>query len=110
MYADRIRELRIKAGIRQKDLGRMLGVSAVAVSKWERGMSQPDIETLSVLADFFGVSIDDLCDHQPSVTCHENRNATVMTRAFGRMTEDEQNKLLQVGRVLFAHAFEEEKP
>jgi len=110
MYADRIRELRIKAGIRQQDLGRMLGVSAVAVSKWERGVSQPDIETLSILADFFGVSIDELCDHQPGALRGESQNAFVMTRAFGRMTEEEQKKLLEVGKVLFAYAFEEEAP
>lgn len=88
----------------------MLGVSAVAVSKWERGVSQPDIETLSVLADFFGVSIDELCDHRAAVHPEEDGHALVLTRALNRMTPEEQQKLLEVGRVLFAHAFDEEKP
>ena len=42
-----IRELRLKAGWTQKELGMKIGISDKAISKWERGLSFPDI-TLSV--------------------------------------------------------------
>ena len=105
MYADCIRFYRMKQGLSQQMLGEMLGVSSVAVGKWERGQTQPDIPTLLKMADIFHVSIDDLCGRQTP----EDAQISVMTRAFGRMTVEEQQKFLDVGRVLFAHAFEEKQ-
>ena len=48
------------AGLTQELLADRLGVTAQAVSKWERQISCPDIALLPVIADLFGVSIDDL--------------------------------------------------
>ena len=105
MYAERIRALRILAGFSQQELGRQLGVSAVAVGKWERGQTQPDIHSLSRMADIFGTTIDDLCDRAAPASTVEEPNVQVMTRAFRQLTEEEQEKYLAVGRALFAHAF-----
>lgn len=114
MYADRIRELRLRSGMSQQELGSRLGVSAVAVGKWERGQTQPDIRTLTSLADIFGTTIDDLCGHEaPDQESAGSPNIRVMTRAFRQLTPDEQEKYIAVGRALFAHAFdapEERRP
>ena len=104
MYADRIRTLRLKAGLSQQALGAQLGVSSVAVSKWERAESQPDIHTLTRMADIFATTIDDLCDHTPAEPAAEP-NITMMARAFRQLTPEEQEKYLAVGKALFAHAF-----
>jgi len=104
MFGDQIRIHRLKRGLSQQALGEILGVSAVAVHKWEKGLSQPDIPTLRRLSDLFGVSIDELCDHQP-VQLPPQDNLTIMTRAFRQLTEEEQEKYLAVGRALFEHAF-----
>ena len=50
-----IRGLREKAGLTQKELADKLYVSDNVVSKWERGESLPDAETIVRLADIFGV-------------------------------------------------------
>lgn len=105
MYAERIRALRQRAGMSQQELGQLLGVSAVAVGKWERGQTQPDIKSLMRMADIFGTTIDDLCDHAP-VQPAEEPNVLMMTRAFRQLTAEEQEKLLAVGRALFGHAFD----
>ena len=55
-----IRALRHAKGLSQKDLADMLGVSMQAVSKWETGSALPDILTLPLIAETFGVSIDTL--------------------------------------------------
>lgn len=104
MYAERIRALRLSAGLSQQELGRRLGVSAVAVGKWERGQTQPDIPSLTRMADIFGTTIDDLCDHAAAAP-QESPNIQLMTRAFRQLTPQEQEKYLAVGRALFAHAF-----
>lgn len=107
MYAQQIQKHRRRLGLSQQALGERLGISSVAVSKWERGQSQPDIPTLTKLADIFGLSMDELCGHQ-TVQPADDENMTVMARAFGRLTREEQEKYLAVGRALFAHAFDKE--
>ena len=109
VYAERIRALRLRAGLSQQELGQRLGISAVAVGKWERGQTQPDIRSLTAMADIFGTTIDDLCDH-PVPPQAEEGSIRVMTRAFRQLTPEEQEKYIAVGRALFAHAFGPEEP
>ena len=47
-------------GMSQSKFGELLGVSAFAVSKWEREICYPDIFLLPKLSEIFGVSIDEL--------------------------------------------------
>ena len=58
----KIRQLRFKAGLTQEQLAGKLGIGAQSVSKWENAVAMPDITTLPLLAEIFGVSIDDLFD------------------------------------------------
>ncbi len=59
---NKIRYLRCRSGLTQEQLGERLGLSAQAISKWETGVSLPDITMLPALAEEFGVSIDELFD------------------------------------------------
>lgn len=56
-YGEKISALRKSKGMTQADLGNELNVTYQAVSKWERGESYPDFETLSKIAKIFGVPI-----------------------------------------------------
>lgn len=56
-YGEKITALRKSKGMTQAELGAALNVTSQAVSKWERGESYPDFETLSKIAKLFGVSI-----------------------------------------------------
>ena len=57
---DKIKNLRANHGITQEHLAQVIGITAQAVSRWESGACYPDIELLPAIADFFGVSTDDL--------------------------------------------------
>lgn len=54
---EKIAELRKKSDMTQDELGKAMNVSYQAVSKWERGESQPDFGTMSRIAKLFGVPI-----------------------------------------------------
>ena len=57
-------QLRREKGMTQKDLAEKLFVSDKAVSKWERGLSLPDVALLQPLADLMGVTISELLSGQ----------------------------------------------
>ncbi len=63
----KIKNLRCKAGLTQEQLAGKLGLSAQSVSKWENSVAMPDITLLPLLAEEFGVSIDELFD----LTCEQ---------------------------------------
>ena len=52
--------LRRKKGITQAELADQLHFTRQAVSNWERGITEPDAHTLSVIAAYFGISTDEL--------------------------------------------------
>ena len=58
ILGENIARLRKEKGMTQEDLARELNISYQAVSKWENGVSSPDISNIKLLAQFFGVSID----------------------------------------------------
>lgn len=55
-----IAELRKQQGMTQLELAEKMGVTDKAVSKWERDLSCPDINSLPNLAEILGVSVEDL--------------------------------------------------
>lgn len=61
-----IKRLRIQKDITQEELAVAMNVSAAAVSKWETGITLPDISLLPQLAYFFKVSIDELMNYSES--------------------------------------------
>lgn len=56
----RIARLRLQHAMTQERLANIVNVSAQAVSKWENDLSYPDIMLLPVLAETFGVTVDEL--------------------------------------------------
>ena len=72
ILADKIVNLRKRAGWSQEELANQLGVSRQSVSKWESGASIPDLEKILRLSQIFGVSTDfllrdDVEPEQPSM-------------------------------------------
>ena len=57
-----LRRLRLERGWTQRQAAELLGVSAQAVSKWERGQGCPDVGMLPRLAKIFGVSVEGILD------------------------------------------------
>lgn len=54
----RLKALRENRGLSQKGLGEEIGVSDVMISMYEQGKKNPSIDTITKMANFFGVSVD----------------------------------------------------
>lgn len=83
-----IKRLRLKRQITQEQLSLAMGVSCAAVSKWERENTLPDISLLPLLANYFGVSIDELMGYDAA------RIEEEINRFF-----EEREKLFRAGNV-----------
>lgn len=55
-----IKQHRSGKGMSQDDLARAIFVSRQTVSNWETGKTYPDVQSLLLMSDLFGVSIDQL--------------------------------------------------
>ena len=68
-----VSQLRKEQNMTQKELAEKLGVTDKAVSKWERGLSFPDISLLEPLADTFHISVMELLQgkHLPEENTNE---------------------------------------
>lgn len=63
-FSDNLIELRKFHNFSQEELAERMGISRQTLSKYETGESLPDIEKCKLLADVFGVSIDDLISYR----------------------------------------------
>ncbi len=77
MLSEKIYTLRRKQGLSQEQLAEKIGVSRQAISKWEGGLSVPELDRLKALSECFQVTIDELT---------ENRTVSA---SDGAMTEKE---------------------
>ena len=55
---EKIKLLRKSKNLTQNELGKLLNVSFQAVSKWEKNVSQPDIETIKKICEIFEINVD----------------------------------------------------
>lgn len=63
-----ISTLRKEKGMTQKELAAKLNITDKAVSKWERDVACPDVNTLPKLAEILGVSLDELMNTKSKPT------------------------------------------
>lgn len=54
----RLKELREAKGLTQADVAKAIACSSSNYARYERGVREPDLETLKLLSKFFGVSVD----------------------------------------------------
>lgn len=105
-----VKELRKKAGIQQKELALIAGVSNPTVSEWENGKKDPSGERLRKLAEYFGVDelvilgrgIIDLSQAQAEPP--KTQEARTLAAGVDRMTKEERERVLKMVKLMFEHA------
>ena len=90
---NKIRELRKRKGITQESLASALSVSPQAVSKWESGLTYPDITLIPVIAGYFEVSLDLLFDYDAIET---TRKIEALIRNSRSLFYDDTSKYITI--------------
>ena len=91
----RLCELRQQMGISQKELAKNLGMSAGNLCDWEKGRTQPDIEKLVRLADYFDVSLDYLLGREEYVDFPADGLKYRLLSAFNRLDKEGKELLVR---------------
>ena len=73
-----IAELRKQHGMTQLELAEKMGVTDKAVSKWERDLSCPDINSIPNLAEILGVSVEELMQVKKAAEAPVSKVAEIM--------------------------------
>mgnify|MGYP004633215003 CR=1 FL=1 len=95
ILADKIMQLRKKAGWSQEELAEQLGVTRQSVSKWEGAQSLPDLEKILQMSRLFGVSTDFLLKDELEA---ESPDPAPDTPALRRVTLAEASAYLALRR------------
>ncbi|MBQ6320039.1 MAG: helix-turn-helix domain-containing protein [Lachnospiraceae bacterium] len=93
MFSENIVRLRKINQMTQEDIAEAVGVSRQAVAKWESGETIPDLEKCKLLAELFGVSLDDLANYEPE----ENMGLDVPPKGkhlFGMVTVGDKGQIV----------------
>ncbi len=73
-FSENLRRLRKSKDIKQEALAEAMNVSRQTVSKWENGTAMPDFKKLNALAEYFGVTIDELLGFSNDKNNNDNIN------------------------------------
>ena len=93
MFKDNLTHLRKMKKMTQEGVAEKLGVTRQAVAKWESGETLPDLEKCRLLAELFGVSLDDLANYKPE----ENMGLSLPPKGkhlFGVVTVGEKGQIV----------------
>lgn len=77
----KLKELREQKGLQQNEVANALKIGRTSLNQYENEKNQPPLQTLCQLADYYGVSLDYLCEHQskaielPPNTTEDDRQA-----------------------------------
>ena len=87
-----VSQLRKEKGLTQKEVAQQLFISDKAVSKWERGLSVPDIALLIPLADLLDVTVTELlqCKRQEQEALLDEQQVEALVKTTIQLSEQEK--------------------
>ena len=96
IIGENIVKFRKQQNMTQADLANKLSFTYQTISSWERGISTPDVDTLTNLCQIFNVSMDELCGIQKNVTVTPPPNIQEKVGIFSNIPK---NKIIKIERV-----------
>ena len=110
--SDVLRVLRLRLGLSQDELAKAMGLKRSAIGNYERGIREPDLDTIEAFADFFNVSVADLIgrdekDNSQAALQPKTKEWKMLSAGFDKMTLDEQKRVLAVVTAMYPDKFNE---
>lgn len=87
-------ELRKSKNLLQREVAFACGITTAAYGSYEKGDREPTLETLSKLADFFGVTVDELLGRTPQLFDDARVPKTEVQDLFDQLNSGEQARVI----------------
>lgn len=107
-----VRELRLRAGIQQKDLAISAGVSRPTVSEWEHNKKDPSGDRLKRLSEIFGVDPGVILGYRTfdasgpaSSEAPKTAESRIISECVDRMPPEDREKALNVFKAVYSDYF-----
>ena len=103
---NRIKELRVRAGLKQTELASAINVTQGTISAYEKGRTEPDIDTMKKLSAIFGVPIEQIFGEAREIQANENYNpitteARILSAGIDRMPAKDRERVLNLVKLMF---------
>ena len=104
VMARNIRRYMNVVGVNQKELAKIVGVSAPTVNEWLKAKKYPRIDRIELMANYFGCEKSDLIEETKEKPADSNDELSAKKRAFiervKQMSEEELDRLDQILRIV----------
>lgn len=121
MFSERLKKLRKNTKLTQEKFADKFGIPRTTYSGYETGKSEPDLATITILADYFDVSIDFLTGRteDPLINKKEKMNRIIDLSDDGiinlefvfnkkKLSDSSKNKAIKILREVLRIEFQEE--
>lgn len=95
-FGQRVKKLRIEAGLTQEDIAKKLGLSKTAVGAWENGRAKPRLDKMNKLSDLFGVPVSELLGERQVVGASKLVPLMGYTHMGEAVDEDTCDRMVEV--------------
>ena len=106
----RLKEIRESKGISQRQAALGLNLSPTVYNRYENGLREPSNALLPVIADFFGVTVDELLGRDSAEEKQDSTPRTIEARivsaGMDKMSKEDREFALEMFRRAFASVFE----
>lgn len=101
----RLKEIRESKGISQRQAALGLNLSPTVYNRYENGIREPSAAMLLVIADYFGVTVDELLGREPQEGGEQKAPRTQEARIFASWadsaTAEDRRRALQIMDMIF---------
>ena len=101
---------RKERGLTQTQVADAVGIGRQAYAYYEKGEREPSTETLCKLADFFGVTVDELLGRTPQLFDDARVERPEIMELYELMTPQQKSNLINYARGMLAASATEENP
>lgn len=100
----RLKEIRESKGISQRQAALGLNLSPTVYNRYENGLREPSNALLLVIADYFGVSVDELLGREtnddPS-NIPKTPEARIIAAGVDKMAKEDRERILKMAKLMF---------
>lgn len=94
MFNEKLKAARKQKGLSQTELGKLLGVQAQTIGRWETGKIEPNLETINKLCEILNIPLYSLISKD--VDCQLNYEEAFIVNKFRELNDDGKKMIINL--------------